>query len=77
MNTPTHQREESLYQQAMELTSPAEREAFLVNACAGDEALLGKLRELLACDAEAVDEAFLPTVIIGTDRRTEWAHVES
>ena len=41
MNTPTHQREESLYQQAMELTSLAEREAFLVNACAGDEALLG------------------------------------
>jgi serine/threonine protein kinase/Flp pilus assembly protein TadD len=77
MNTPTHQREEALYQQAMERTSPEEREAFLVNACAGDEALLGKLRDLLACDAEAANEEFLPTVVTGADRRTVPARVES
>lgn len=63
MDPSHHPTEESLYQQAMELPSPSEREAFLLKACGGDAALLGKVRELLACDAEAVGQQFLPTVI--------------
>jgi len=63
MNHSDHPSEESLYQQAMELASPAEREAFLIEACGEDAALLAKVRELLACDAEAADQQFLPTVI--------------
>ena len=69
MNDSTHQREESLYEQALQLTSPSEREAFLIQACGEDAALLGKVRELLACDAEAEDQQFLPTVITDGDRR--------
>ena len=69
MNDSHPPTEESLYEQAMELTSPAEREAFLIKACGEVAALLAKVRELLACDAEAADQQFLPTVITDDDRR--------
>ena len=77
MNHSNHPTEEALYQQAMELTSPAEREAYLVKACGEDAALLSKVRDLLACDAEAADQQFLPTVITDDDRHRETAAPQS
>ena len=53
----------ALYQQALQFTMPSERGAFLLMPCAGDDPLLGRLRQQLASEAEATARAFLPTVV--------------
>jgi serine/threonine protein kinase/Leucine-rich repeat (LRR) protein len=73
MNPATHHREEALYGQALQLSSPEQREAFLAEACAGNADLLAKVCELLACDAEAEDGQFLPTVISDGGRHADSA----
>lgn len=50
MKAARWQQIERLFHQALEVP-PAEREAWLVNTCAGDAALLGEVRSLLANDA--------------------------
>jgi tetratricopeptide (TPR) repeat protein/tRNA A-37 threonylcarbamoyl transferase component Bud32 len=49
-----HRRLGSLFAHALDLTGPA-REAFLFDACAGDEELLRDVRSLLAMDAQLGD----------------------
>jgi serine/threonine protein kinase/tetratricopeptide (TPR) repeat protein len=73
MNPATHQREEALYGQALQLSTPEQRDAFLVESCAGDAELLARVRELLACDSEAEDGQFLPTVISDGARHADSA----
>ena len=46
-------KEESLFTAALEISQPAEREAFLKRACADDPALLGRVKRLLAADAQS------------------------
>jgi WD40 repeat protein len=45
--------EESLFAAALEWVTPAERQAFLEQACAGDDALRQRLNRLLAADEQA------------------------
>jgi serine/threonine protein kinase len=47
------QQEEALFDAARNLTDPPARQAFLDQACAGDEGLRARLEELLAAQAEA------------------------
>ncbi|HWB03677.1 MAG TPA: serine/threonine-protein kinase [Verrucomicrobiales bacterium] len=61
MKSPSHQREEALYEQAMQRASSEERDAFLIDACGDDDALLQKMRELLAAGAVAAEQQFLST----------------
>ena len=58
MATPQHERLRALFDQARELP-PAARDAWLAEACAGDQALLGEIQSLLAADDSA--GAFLST----------------
>jgi WD40 repeat protein len=50
--------EKALFEQALELTSTAERRAFLKGACAEDAALIGRIEALLK--AHEATEGFLP-----------------
>ncbi|MBX3744074.1 MAG: serine/threonine protein kinase [Verrucomicrobiae bacterium] len=55
--TPPH-REKEIFEQALDIGDPAEREAFLLQSCAGDDALLERVQALLV--AHEVATAFLP-----------------
>src|SRR5213075_2988043 len=54
MNTNAQpNREKEIFEQAVEITSPAQRSAFLKVACLGDPALLGRVEALLRAHDEA------------------------
>src|SRR5262245_8512364 len=52
MTADRWKRVEEIFQTAADLAGP-ERDAYLTNACDGDSALLGEVRDLLASDAQA------------------------
>lgn len=61
MNRATEpSRERDLFEQALDLATPAERDAFLATACGGDAPLLQRVSALLQADEATA--AFLPEV---------------
>jgi serine/threonine protein kinase len=61
-----HPNEEAIFAAALERTSPAERQAFLDEACGDDHALRARVEALLQAHAEAGDFLKAPTVSSGT-----------
>lgn len=51
--TSPEEREEEIFREAMQRAAGAERESYLVQVCAGDAALLARMRELLALEDDA------------------------
>ena len=65
---------DEIFNRALEV-DPARREAWLVEACGGDEALLAKVRRLLDADRSATREAFLKSSgsrTMVSDRTRSW-----
>jgi hypothetical protein len=53
MNESRHQPEEMVFYDALQLTDPVQRKAFLDQTCAGDSCLRAKVEKLLAIHAAA------------------------
>src|SRR5215510_3417784 len=64
------QRIEQLYHSALERDA-SERAAFLVTACAGDDALRGEVESLLRCDARAEHFIESPALEVAAQLRAE------
>ena len=63
MKSERWQQMEKLYHAALEL-QPESREAFLIDACAGDEALRRDVAALVACDCKAASFIEMPALEI-------------
>ena len=66
-------REDSIFEKALEMSSDEAREAYLIGACGGDEALQQKIRHLIQAHERAGSLNFLKTA----DRGKEIAHSET
>ena len=62
---PEPNREKEIFDQALDIESPEERDAFIRNACGGDEALTQRIHALLKASETAPD--FLPEGTIRID----------
>ena len=75
MNRDRFQEAKRIYAAAQE-REPAEREAYLADACAGDEALRREVESLLGCRTEAQDFFHTPAVEAGAKALAREAQVD-